>query len=51
MIAPFNKNSGSGGQPQVLSQEGVVENIADQASKSVVTITIAAQQQRVQTFS
>ncbi len=50
MIAPFNKNSGSGGQPQVLSQEGVVENIADQASKSVVTITIAAQQQRVQTF-
>lgn len=50
MISSFNKDNGSGGQPQVLNQESVVENIADQASKSVVTITIATRQQQVQTF-
>ena len=48
MISPLSK--GAGDQSQILNQETVVENIADQASKSVVTITTTIQQQQIQTF-
>ena len=46
----FPLSKGAGDQPQILNQETVVENIADQASKSVVTITTTIQQQHIQTF-